>query len=119
MIQKLSLCLPLDRCGVWTTKVFHIFHGFRHKTGKPGNFIKCSIKRTKPNNQIQKGFKSNGIIINSVFCLKKKDGTKYAFKYNTIVLLKKRLTPRGRELYGIIPYSIKRKKFRSSFPGTI
>jgi ribosomal protein L14 len=119
MIQKLSICVPLDRCGVWAVKIFHIYSGFRHKIGKPGNFIKCSIKRTKPNNQICRGIKSNGILINSVFQLRKKDGVKYSFKNNTVVLLKKRLTPRGRELYGIIPFLIKRKKFCSSFPGII
>ena len=119
MIQKLSLCVPLDRCGVWSVKIFHIYNGFFHKQGKPGNFIKCSIKKTKPNNQIQLGFKTKGILINSRFLLKKKDGIKYCFKYNTIVLLKKRLTPRGRELYGVIPFLVKRKKFCNSFPGII
>lgn len=119
MVQKLSICIPLDRCGVWAVKIFHLYDGFKHKIGKPGTFIKCSIKRTKPNNQIQQGSKSNGILINSVFRLNKKDGTKYYFNYNTLVLLKKRLTPRGRELYGIIPFRIKRKKFCNSFPGII
>lgn len=119
MVQKLSSCIPLDRCGVWSVKIFHIYSGFRHKAGKSGNFIKCSVKKTKPNNQIQHGFKTKGILINSVFKSVKKDGILLCFKLNTLVLLKKRLTPRGRELYGVIPFSIKRKKFCNSFPGII
>ena len=49
----------------------------------------------------------------------KADGTFIKFFANNVVLLKKRLTPRGKELFGPVPSIIKRKKFKSSFPGVV
>jgi len=45
----------------------------------------------------------------------KLDGSLIKFKLNKCVLLKKRLTPKGRELVGSCPFQIKRKRFLSSF----
>jgi len=39
--------------------------------------------------------------------------------YNNVVLLKKRMTPQGKEIFGPTLYNIKRKKFVSSFVGSI
>ena len=36
-----------------------------------------------------------------------------------MVLLKKRMTPRGKELLGPITYGLKRRKFVSSFGGVV
>lgn len=119
MLQKMSKLIPLDKSGVWQTKIFHIYGGFKKKNAYPGDFVKISVKKTKPNNTIQKGFKTNAIIINTKFKTTKLDGTIFYFKYNSNILLKKRLTPRGREIYGVVPYNIKRKKFVTSFPGII
>lgn len=119
MLQKLSKVIPLDKCGVWQTKIFHIYGGSKKRNAYSGNFVRISVKKTKPNNSVQKGTKSNSIVINTKFKTIKRDGTLFKFKFNTNILLKKRLTPRGRELYGIVPFNIKRKKFVSSFPGII
>jgi ribosomal protein L14 len=49
----------------------------------------------------------------------KLDGCFVKFFENNVVLLKKRLTPRGKELSGPIVSTIKRKKFAASFPGIV
>jgi ribosomal protein L14 len=47
------------------------------------------------------------------------DGTTFKFTENNVVLLKKRLTTKGKELVGPVVRSIKRKKFVNSFAGAI
>jgi ribosomal protein L14 len=60
-----------------------------------------------------------GIIIRSKFFIKNNDGNSFCFKTNNVVLLKKRLTPRGKSIAGPIIKKIKRKKFISSFAGAL
>ena len=45
------------------------------------------------------------------------DGSTFKFKQNAVVSLKKRLTPRGKELVGPVSKSLSRKKFLLTFAG--
>ncbi len=119
MVQKGTYLKPLDSCGVWTVKIFHLYRGGFRKFAYIGNFIKASVRTTKPNNIFRKKSKTKGIIIHTTKELLKKDGTLVKFFSNNVVLLKKRMTPRGKELTGPALYEIKRKKFISSFSGII
>ena len=119
MLQKESLSVPIDKNNIWIVKIFHIYKGFRRKCGLYGDFIKISVKKTKPISLISKGSKNNAIIINCRYKNSKNDGSYLLFKINGSVLLKKRLTPRGRELVGPIPFTIKRKKFSHTFVSII
>jgi ribosomal protein L14 len=49
----------------------------------------------------------------------KKDGSYIRTLINSSVLLKKRMTPRGDELFGPILYGFARRKFTASFSGLI
>jgi ribosomal protein L14 len=49
----------------------------------------------------------------------KQDGSYIRSRKNSVVLLKKRMTPRGKELFGPITYGVRRRKFVSSFSGVI
>jgi ribosomal protein L14 len=50
MIKKFTYMEPVDNCGVWWVSVFHLYYGFNRKTAYCGNFVKVSVKRTKPSN---------------------------------------------------------------------
>lgn len=50
MVQKESRLGIADNCGVWSVGIFHIYRGFRHKIGYAGDFIKVSLKKTRPDN---------------------------------------------------------------------
>jgi len=119
MIQKGTYLIPMDKCGVWWVSVFHIYGGFNNKIGKSGNFVKISVKNTRPDNWVVKKSKLNGIIILTKKEVRLKDGTYLKFKYNNLVLLKKRLTAKGKEIIGPGLKNIKRKKFLMSFSGIL
>lgn len=111
--------MPCDRCGVWWVKVFHLYKGFSRKTAYTGDFIKGSVRVTKPNNKIVKKTKVHAIVVRVNKEIYRNDGTSIRFFTNNVVLLKKRLTPRGKILYGPVTKIIKRKKFINSFAGFI
>lgn len=109
--------IPADKCGVLFVKVFHLYRGFFRKSSKNGDFIKSSVRKTIPDNWVKKKTKIKGIIVRTRFKTFKSDGSSFYFNENNAVLLKKRLTTKGKELVGPVTRSIKRKKFVNSFVG--
>lgn len=119
MIQKNTIIKPADNCGVLKVKVFHVYKGSKGKLAFLGDFLKVSARLVKPENPIKKKTKLKSILIRTVFLNNRKDGSFISFKKNSSVLLKKRLTPKGKSIRGPIVRIIKRKKFISSFKKSI
>ena len=119
MIQKGSILIPIDKCGVLTVNTFHLYKGFSRTTSGFGDYIKISVRKVKPENPLIKKSKRKGIIIRTLKNIIISDGSYIRFDYNAVVLLKKRLTPEGKEIYGPILRTFKKKKFLSSFPRII
>jgi large subunit ribosomal protein L14 len=119
MIIKNSILVPTDKNGVWLVRVFHLYGGFFKKYASSGSFIKVSIRKTKLNSLVLKKNKMKSIIILTKKLIKKNDFSFFRFKLNSAVLLKRRLTPVGKELFGPSIFSLKRKKFLYSFSGVL
>ena len=94
--------------------VFHLYNGFNQKITYTGRFVKASVKIVKPDNWLKKKTKLRSFIIRTKKHFRKIYSTTILLFFNNGVLLKKRLTPRGKELFGPILYNIKRKKFINS-----
>lgn len=117
MIIKGSTLIPTDKNGVWIVKTFHLYGGFFKKFAIFGDFIKISVRNVKLNSLVLKKSKLKSIIILTKKNQQKNDGSQFKFKINSCVLLKRRLTPVGKELFGPINFSVKRKRFLYSFSG--
>jgi len=115
MIQKGTYLTPIDKNGVWVVNTFHLYGGFKRKSAHLSNFIKVSVRSVKPNNWITKKSKHISIITHTKKYIKKKDGSLLFLKFNTNVLLKKRLSTKGREIIGPGIFNFKRKRFLTSF----
>ena len=111
MIQKTTILLPADKCGVLTANTFHLYKGFSRKVSHFGDFIKISVRKVKPENPLTKKTKRKAIIIRTSRLVQVVDGSGVRFDYNSVVLLKKRLTPEGKEIFGPIIRSFKKKWF--------
>lgn len=119
MIIKNSFLTPLDKNGVWLVKVFHLYGGFLKKFAVSGSFLKISVRKIKLNSLVLKKSKYKTILILTKKLIKKTDFSYFKFKINSCILLKRRLTPIGKEIYGPSISNIKRKKFLYSFSGII
>jgi len=111
MIHKSSILIPADKCGVFTVNTFHLYKGFSRKFSKFGEYIKVSVRKTKPENNLTKKSKRKAIIIRTKKYITLSDGTAIRFDYNSVVVLKKRLTPEGKEIFGPIVRNFKKKNF--------
>lgn len=116
MIQRTTILRVSDTCGITKVKCFHIYQKKKNFIGYVGNFIKVSVRKT--HSKLKQSLKRKKI--KAIFTLFKKtyrkpDSSLIKFSSNSCVLLKKRLTPRGKLIIGPVIYNIKRKKFISSF----
>lgn len=109
MIQKTSILVPSDKCGVFTVNTFHLYKGFSRKFSGFGDYIKVSVRKTKPENALSKKHKRKALIIRTKKNISLCDGTYVRFDYNSVILLKKRLTPEGKEIFGPIIRNFKKK----------
>lgn len=119
MILKRTKLVPIDRSGVLKLRVFHLYGGSKKKVARVGDFIKGSAIVVKENNWLKRKSKLNAILVRLKKESLKIDGSWVKFKKNCTVLLKKRLTPKGKELFGPVDFNLKRRKFISSFSGQI
>lgn len=118
MIQKSSLVKPFDTSGITKANVFHVYK----KLGKiayTGDFLKVSARDVNPESNVKKKSKHISILIKTIYNNKKLDSSYIKFNQNGLVILKKRLTPKGTNVKGPASRNIKRKKFISSFPKNI
>lgn len=119
MIQKTTILVPADKCGVLSVNVFHLYKGFNRSFAGFGDYVKISVRKTKPDNVLTKKTKKKALIVRLKKNLQINDGSFLRFDYNSAVILKKRLTPEGKEIFGPISRNFKKKKFLSSFSGLI
>jgi ribosomal protein L14 len=117
MIQKSTIVAVVDKCGIFSGNVFHIYKGFKRRFGFVGDFSKSSIRGVSTENASLKGQKFNSILVRAKKINQKIDGSTFTTKQNSVVSLKKRLTPRGKEIVGPCSTKIRRKKFILSFSG--
>lgn len=119
MIQKGTYLIPADRCGVWWVKVFHLYTGSFRKVSNIGGFVKTSVRVTRVNNKVRLKTKMVAVIVRTKKEVQKKDGSWIKFLENNAVLLKKRMSAKGKEIFGPVSRKIKRKKFTAAFPAII
>ena len=112
MLQKLSLLIPCDSTGVFLNRIFHIY---QHKVARISSFVKTSVRLTKPKCRIKKKKKIKSFIVRTTYPFQLPDQSYFLFQTNNGVLLKKRLSTKGRIVFGPTTYTIKKRKFLKSF----
>lgn len=124
MIIKNTWLNVADNTNVRWLQTFHLYKGFNRKCTTIGLFIKGSARVVEPPRLEYKGFKikfnkkgdiCRGIIIRTVFRIKKYDNTVINFPQNNILLIKKKQEFKSKYLYGPITYLIRRKRLTSVF----
>ena len=86
MIQKNTLLIPADKCGVLTVNTFHLYRGFFKKFSKFGDYIKVSVRKTKPENILVKKTKRKAVIVRTKKNVSTIDGSFIMFDYNSAIL---------------------------------
>ena len=115
MFQKNSFSIPSDSSGILLVKVIQTRRCSTTKHAKIGKFLRVVVKNTKTKlNRIKKK-KSRAICVRTNHQIYLKKGKYYKFSDNALVLLKKRMNSRGKELYGPTSKELLIKKFRIAY----
>ena len=128
MIKKRTVLDIADNCGVVKARVIHHIFGFKKQTTRPGHFNKVTVRKraadyvwlkSKKVKIVKKGKKLKAYFIRPKFRHAKTDGSTVRFKLNHSVILKKRMTIRGKYVHGPFLYGLRRRKIIGSFAGLI
>lgn len=115
MFQKNSFSVPSDSSGIFLVKVIQTRRCSNTAHAKIGKFLRIVIKNTKTSlNKIKKK-KSRAIVVRTNHENYTKKGKYYKFSDNALVLLKKRMNTKGKELFGPTSKILKIKKFRIAY----
>lgn len=115
MFQKNSFSIPSDSSGVLLVKVIQTRKCNSKKHAKIGKFLRVVIRNTKVTLNKVKKKKSRAIVVRTGHTINTKKGKYYTFQENALVLLKKRMNSRGKELYGPTSKLLKIRKFRVAY----
>lgn len=115
MFQKNSFSTPSDSSGILLVKVIQTRRCSTTKHAKINRFLRVVVRNTKTSlNRIKKK-KSRAITVRTKHYIATRRGKCYSFCDNALVLLKKRMNCRGKELYGPTSKFLKIKKFRVAY----
>ncbi len=115
MFQKNSFSIPSDSSGVFLVKVIQTRRCSTTRHAKIGKFLKVVIKNIKTSLNRFKKKKSRALTVRTKHMNFTKKSRYYNFKDNALVLLKKRMNARGKELFGSTSKKLKIKKFRIAY----
>lgn len=115
MFQKNSFTIPSDSSGILLTKVIQTRRCSSRKHATICRFLLVVVRKTKPSLVKIRKKKSRALVVRSKFIKFLKKGKYYNFFDNAIVLLKKRMNARGKELMGPTSKDLKIKKFRIAY----
>lgn len=115
MFQKNSFSVPSDSSGILLVKVIQTRKCNSVKHAKIGRFLRVVIRNTKTSLNKVKKKKSRAIVVRTSHQINTKRGKYYHFADNALVLLKKRMNSRGKELYGPTSKLLRIKKFRIAY----
>lgn len=115
MFQKNSFSIPSDSSGVLLVKVIQTRKCNNNRHAKIGRFLRVVIKNTKTSLNKFKKKKSRAIVVRTSHQINTSRGRYFCFQDNALILLKKRMNSRGKELYGPTSKILKIKKFRIAY----
>lgn len=115
MIHKSTILGCSDNSGIVTVNCFHIYQKKKNRVAYFSNFIKISTRLVYLRSIKFKKKKFKAIVTLTKFRNKKIDGSYIYFKDNKCILLKRRVIALSNLILGCCLYSLKRKKFLSSF----
>ena len=114
MIQQQTILKVADNSGAKTVKCIKVLGGFKKRYARLGDIIVVSVKelrnKSKKTSKIFKGGVFHALVIKTKSNYKKKDGSEFFLKENSVTLINKQGNPVGTRILGPMPKTLKKKK---------
>ena len=119
MIQQQTLLRVADNSGAKIVKCIKVLVGFKKRYAKLGDIIVVSVQqlrnKSKKTSKVLKGGVFRALVIKTKTAYKKRDGSKFSFQENSVVLISKQGTPVGTRILSPISKILRKKKFTKFF----
>jgi large subunit ribosomal protein L14 len=116
MIQQQTVLHVSDNSGGRKVKCIKVLGGFQRKVAKLGDVIVVSIKQLRNVNRDRSKVKKKevykALIIRTKTGFKKKNGFRWKFSDNAVILINKQYNPMGTRVLGAIPKILKTKIYQ-------
>ena len=113
MIQQQTILKVADNSGAKLVKCIKVLGGFKKRYAKLGDIIVVSIQelrnKSKKTSKIFKGEVFHALVIKTKSNYKKKDGSEFFLKKNSVTLINKQGNPLGSRILGSMPKTLKKK----------
>jgi len=76
-----------------------------------GDIITCNIKESTPDAAVKKGEVVKGVIVRTVFPIRRPDGSYLKFDRNAVVIIDAQRNPRGTRIFGPVARELREKNF--------
>ncbi len=111
MIHNETRCHVADNSGAKEVLVIRCLGGAHRHYSNIGDIVVCTVKSATPGGAVKKGDVVKGVIVRSVYGIRRENGSYIKFDDNAVVLIKDDKTPRGTRIFGPVARELRDKDF--------
>mgnify|MGYP003395737124 FL=1 len=111
MIRMRTILDVADNTGAKKASCIGVIGRQGRKLAEVGDIITANIKEASPDGMVKAGEVVRGVIVRTVYPLRRPDGSHLRFDSNAIVIIDEQLNPRGTRIFGPVAREKKKKNF--------
>lgn len=111
MIQNESRLNVADNTGAKEVLVIRCLGGSKRKFANIGDVVVCTVKEANTGGSVKKGDVVKGVIVRSVYGVRRENGSYIKFDDNAIVIIKDDNTPKGTRIFGPVARELRDRDY--------
>ena len=111
MIQQQTLMKVADNTGAKELMCIRVLGGTGRRYANIGDVVVACVKKAAPGGVVKKGEVVKAVVVRSVYCLKRADGSYIKFDENAAVIIREDKTPRGTRIFGPVARELREKDY--------
>ncbi|MEG2003202.1 MAG: 50S ribosomal protein L14 [Clostridia bacterium] len=111
MIQQQSYLKVADNTGAKELMCIRVLGGTGRRYARIGDVVVCSVKKAAPGGVVKKGEVVKAVVVRTVKCQTRADGSVVRFDDNAAVLIKDDKNPRGTRIFGPVARELREKDY--------
>ena len=111
MIQQETRLKVADNSGAKELLCIRVMGGSTRRYADIGDVIVASVKDATPGGVVKKGDVVKAVVVRTVKCVHRADGSYIKFDENAAVIIKDDKTPRGTRIFGPVARELRDKQF--------
>ena len=111
MIQQESRMKVADNTGAKELLCIRVLGGTGRRYANIGDVVVASVKKAAPGGIVKKGDVVKAVIVRSVHCIHRADGSYIKFDENSAVIIREDKTPKGTRIFGPVARELREKDY--------